>query len=633
MGKPKQPKTSKELEEIKEKRRKTIEVKKNKTRMAKANEAKKKKKIEQTVYETVPDLQRQLQQSEQDQEALKKQMEEQLSAIETQTIPNLVQKLEMTTFELENSKMELQNSKMELENTKLQYDIFKMESEEQLSIAREEIEKLKKQLENKSSRIDDLVKTLKNVKRRKSGTKVKHHLKSYFELSKEAKIDCQNDMKTLIETRFQKFTSDELRQLLIDTFPMLNTALKSLSPEETYQYQNELNLTSKAMDKARNLHKQLGFNPFSPKNQVTAFRKSITFQTIGIEGDVPVRMLTNIREIINQRIAVQISNENFQHLTENKYFIGLSIDRGGEYILFTISLGSCRNINSPKSMILIGLMKGKENRENLQLFENLYQQLKELKSIIVDQEETEVIQFLNCDLKMDKLLLGLRSGHSKNPCVVCEDDAEGIFKCYKETTGKLRNYEVQNAEISQDLPALIDWIPANRVCVPFLHTLLGIVPKILNELKLELMKKEQIDIVDYSYTEEEQDEIDRILTKIEEIQSLHDEWLNFYNAQNHEEDEERSSTSCDSDVCIGKLKNATIPKRVPRKSYKILDVVKSKKKFFHTICQTLSSDSLKKFKQKEFVPTLYGIEEIETTVLAEIKQAETEGEDVLMQLN
>uniref|UniRef100_A0AC34RS39 Uncharacterized protein n=1 Tax=Panagrolaimus sp. JU765 TaxID=591449 RepID=A0AC34RS39_9BILA len=165
MGKPKQPKTSKELEEIEEKRRRTADLKKRKINLSKANEAKKKKKIEQTVYETVPDLQRQLQES----------------------------------------KDEIESTKLELENSKLEYEILKTESEEKLSIAQNEIDKLKNQLEKKSSRIDELAKMLKNVKRRKSGLKVKHHLKNYCELTKESQVNCQKDIQKIVQDRFQNF--------------------------------------------------------------------------------------------------------------------------------------------------------------------------------------------------------------------------------------------------------------------------------------------------------------------------------------------------------------------------------------------------------------------------------------------
>lgn len=114
---------------------------------------------------------------------------------------------------------------------------------------------------------------LSNLKRRKSGLKVKRHFSNYFKMTKSGQYKARNELKTLIKERFKLFGDDEIDRLLLDTFPNLSGNLKYFTPEQTFQYQQALKLTWNSMDRARKFHQDLGHNPFAPKNQIVLLRK------------------------------------------------------------------------------------------------------------------------------------------------------------------------------------------------------------------------------------------------------------------------------------------------------------------------------------------------------------------------
>lgn len=350
------------------------------------------------------------------------------------------------------------------------------------------------------------------------------------------------------------------------------------------------------------------------------------FESIKIEGDIKGRIVKDIRKSLLQRIEAQIRGGRFQTSFDNKYHIALTIDKGGDHVVFGLLLGSCSVINSPDSMLLAGILKGDETYQNLKLFQQLYDQLKNLQTIMINGQEIDVLQFLVSDIKIFKIVLGLRCNHSKKPCCICEKDAETIFAMYNDTIGKKREFKSVNPEICQDNVALISWIDSGCIIIPFLHFLLGTVPKILKEIKLELMKHEHLEVTIQSLTEDEE-EISYLNHKINEIKTIHQQWSNLFNNEPIENDNDDSFFVCDSSICIAKIKNVPLPSRVPRANYTMLDVIKYKKQNYHSICECINSNDLKSFVKKNFKTENHTVEQIESTILQEIKHGEAESED------
>uniref|UniRef100_A0AC34QZE4 Uncharacterized protein n=1 Tax=Panagrolaimus sp. JU765 TaxID=591449 RepID=A0AC34QZE4_9BILA len=181
-----------------------------------------------------------------------------------------------------------------------------------------ELRSLKNKLRDETEKKQQLCRELRNLKRKKTGIKIKHHLKSYFELSREAKIDVMNDLKQVVQERFKNFPEDEVSQVLSDAYPHLR-GIKTYSARETFEYQNALHMSWNSMDKARQMHSALGHNPFAPKNQVLAYRRELEAKKSGLQqpeqsvGTCPVQnppssnsevqVLTSSSDVIEENLS------------------------------------------------------------------------------------------------------------------------------------------------------------------------------------------------------------------------------------------------------------------------------------------------------------------------------------------
>lgn len=112
-------------------------------------------------------------------------------------------------------------------------------------------------------------------------------------------------------------------------------------------------------------------------------------------------------------------------------------------------------------------------------------------------------------------------------------------------------------DICQDQVPIIDQIEADCIAIPFLHFLLGVIPKILKELKIKLMREDSLKIVESNpMTEEEQQEINELNTKLNNMKLIHEEWLTFFDKEMIEEEIEGSIFLINNCFSIPKTRSA-----------------------------------------------------------------------------
>lgn len=77
-----------------------------------------------------------------------------------------------------------------------------------------------------------------------------------------------------------------------------------------------------------------------------------------IDQSVVGKTLDNVEKRIIQRIREQILDGHPFELIKGKYRTGLTMDKGGEHVVFGILLGSCKKISSPDVILIAGILKG-----------------------------------------------------------------------------------------------------------------------------------------------------------------------------------------------------------------------------------------------------------------------------------
>uniref|UniRef100_A0AC35GBR4 Uncharacterized protein n=1 Tax=Panagrolaimus sp. PS1159 TaxID=55785 RepID=A0AC35GBR4_9BILA len=367
------------------------------------------------------------------------------------------------------------------------------------------------------------------------------------------------------------------------------------------------------------------------------------------EGGIIGVVLSDIVKALETRIRRQKKSGTFTLNANGKLQICVLEDKGGDYTVIGVILGSLLKRNSPDAMLFAGVYKGDESRENINIAfdEFIYRKLNDLKYIIVDEERIEIEVFKIADLKMLKIFNGIRLGNAKHSCIVCTLPNDKTFQQFVQKIFEKRDFTIINEETCQDYVTFMSSVDADHIVLPILHIYLGIVTKIIKIIVIELRRIEFDLERNFAEEDDDEDEIEalKILQEqLDEAIEIEKQWIDYFqnidivDAENEDElsdEEEDDEGFCFASNCIVKKTHALLPERVTHTAQDIPFILKCKKnkQFYHTICVGMNTETAKNQKKRQFEANEVDFNTIKKAIEEEVKEAGVKVVNIREKLN
>uniref|UniRef100_A0AC34FUL1 Uncharacterized protein n=1 Tax=Panagrolaimus sp. ES5 TaxID=591445 RepID=A0AC34FUL1_9BILA len=484
--------------------------------------------------------------------------------------------------------------------------------------------------------IDDLTKTQRKLTARLNRRTAAISRKPYLKLTTDAKADAAKRFKLRMKDLFPTYNDEDIHAIFNKAYGE-KEEFKQMSEAATVAFQRDTKLTSGGMDNARRILKEcVNMDPFAPRKKVAAFRKKIQeecpLKSFVLDNGIVGAKLEKPAEAITNRFKMQIESGQFIPKEGEKAPMCLVADGGGEHIVIGAIFGSIEKRHAPDAFLVLGVLKGSESRENFDgafggkliisinmsniIIADMAELLGQLKKININGIEIELDWFLTGDIKLLKILLGLRQGNAKNPCVVCVEPAEKSFKFIKDETYPYRNFNEMNSDVCQDNLPFFNFIEYDHIVPPGLHQFLGTVDKLLKTLALELRRLEMIENGNemselLKDIEEDDEKLQKLIMELNQAEETAKEWNNYYQSaltknsacnanENNSDDEECDIDKgiCNASNCIVKITEIPLPQRLGKAAETLK--CKTTKKYFHTVCVGLDTKAVKNQKKRSF---------------------------------
>lgn len=227
--------------------------------------------------------------------------------------------------------------------------------------------------------------------------------------------------------------------------------------------QTEVRLTNSMMDRVRQFMRRQGLIVFASRRKVNDLRKSFcpedevvafetTYEKSGKTVTVIGAKVRSVRDVLLHRLDSQRIGGIVEDSCSSVQ-VCLVADKGASTVKLGALLSTSRSVNAPSNMSLLAIYEGNEDRELMQkVFREIADEVFSLTSIVLPETNRTIgiDWFFTGDLKLLKIVCGIRPSNARNPCVVCVQPAESTFGNMVPSPAVERAYLAVNQAVCQD---------------------------------------------------------------------------------------------------------------------------------------------------------------------------------------